>query len=247
MTEPEIRAVVFDLDGTLVDSTQMHIAVWTNAVTPLGISLPARVFRSGLGAGYEPFLDMIATAAGQTIGPSQRSALIAEHETALIEMSGNAQALPGAAEIWQSLTESGIPYAVATSASPAAARTMVVDVLGGVNVPIITSNDVKHPKPAPDIILAAAARLDLEPTQIIVVGDSVWDMRAAATAGAQFIGIGTGSASVSEFADEGATAVSNLWAAAPVIHARLGLPRPRTSGNTGGAGVSSVRWPRFTS
>jgi phosphoglycolate phosphatase-like HAD superfamily hydrolase len=101
-------------------------------------------------------------------------------------------ALPGARELLAALTGAGVKWAIATSGYAATARP-ALDLLGlPENTPMVTRDQVRHAKPDPDLFIAAAALLGVDPKHTMVVGDSVWDLLAARRAGALGIGVQSG-------------------------------------------------------
>jgi HAD superfamily hydrolase (TIGR01509 family) len=100
--------------------------------------------------------------------------------------------LPGARELLDHLTGSGVPWAIATSGWIESARP-ALELLGvGPEAPIVTRDQVRHAKPDPDLFLAAAAKLRAPIESSVVVGDSVWDLLAARRARALGVGLLSG-------------------------------------------------------
>jgi HAD superfamily hydrolase (TIGR01509 family) len=100
--------------------------------------------------------------------------------------------LPGATELLTTLTERNVKWAIATSGNAVTARP-ALKLLGlPESTPMVTRDLVRHAKPDPDLFLAAAALLDVDPHQAMVVGDSVWDLLAARRAGALGVGLMSG-------------------------------------------------------
>ena len=105
---------------------------------------------------------------------------------------GSVTALPGARELLAALTDAGVRWGIATSGYAATARS-ALELLGlPEDTPMVTRDLVRHAKPDPDLFLAAAALLGVDPRNTMVVGDSVWDLLAARRAGALGIGLQSG-------------------------------------------------------
>jgi HAD superfamily hydrolase (TIGR01509 family) len=102
------------------------------------------------------------------------------------------RALPGAQELLDTLTETRVPWAIATSGSEVTAHASLVRLKIPAGVPVITRDQVAYAKPNPDLFLAAADALGRPITESFVVGDSVWDMLAAQRAHALGIGVLSG-------------------------------------------------------
>jgi HAD superfamily hydrolase (TIGR01509 family) len=141
---------------------------------------------------------------GVPIGPGLDTEIdIAAGETFRV-LNAHPRALPAVNEILESLTERGLPWAVATSSLPDEARESVAS-LGLHTMPLVCDGgDVEHAKPAPDLLLKAAHLLEVEPDDAWYVGDSRWDMVAANAAGMLAVGVSTGATSEAELRKSGA-------------------------------------------
>jgi HAD superfamily hydrolase (TIGR01509 family) len=173
--EPPSPVFLFDLDGTLIDSVYQHVMAWHTALSRLDIDLSVwRIHRRiGMSGGL---FDMLQQA----------------HAEGYLARADTVRALPGAAELLQALTKRGVRWAIATSGRRATAG-HALGLLGlPEDTPMITRDMVRHAKPDPDLFLAAAALLGMEPQHAFVVGDSVWDLLAARRAGAIGIGLMSG-------------------------------------------------------
>jgi HAD superfamily hydrolase (TIGR01509 family) len=115
------------------------------------------------------------------------------HAEAYVRRSGQVRPLPGAKELLKYLTESKVPWAVATSGRMAAARPGLVAIgVDPAHMPVITRDQVQHAKPDPDLFIAASNRLGIDVADAVVVGDSVWDLLAARRARALGVGLLSG-------------------------------------------------------
>ena len=194
MSEPSGRgpAFLFDLDGTLVDSVYQHVLAWREALEEGGIELAVWRIHRQIGMSGGLFVNALLRETGFRVTAPQAEHLQRLHARAYQKLAPQVRALPGAHELLAYLTESGVPWAIATSGRIESARPML-DLLGVADeVPVITRDQVKHAKPDPDLFLAAAARLGVDITHSIVIGDSVWDLLAACRARALGIGLLSG-------------------------------------------------------
>jgi HAD superfamily hydrolase (TIGR01509 family) len=115
------------------------------------------------------------------------------HTEAYARRSAQVRPLPGAKELLKYLTESKVPWAVATSGRMAAARpALEAKGVDPAHVPVITRDQVEHAKPDPDLFIAASNRLGVDVADAVVVGDSVWDLLAARRARALGVGLLSG-------------------------------------------------------
>jgi HAD superfamily hydrolase (TIGR01509 family) len=182
-------AIVFDLDGTLVDTVGARIAGWSEVFTEEGIpATPAQI---------EPMIGMdgrrLAIEVARTAGielDGDRAERIDHRAGALFdEHNRHPRALPGARECLARLDTAGVTWAIATS-SRAEQVTASVAALGLDHEPrIVDGSAVTHAKPAPDLLLRAAEELGVAPRAAWYVGDSTWDMRASVAAGMRAIGV----------------------------------------------------------
>lgn len=194
-------ALVFDLDGTLIDSVYQHVSAWDQALRESKIDLAVWRIHRRIGMSGGLFVRALARELGYELSEDVVKKLQQDHERAYLERVDTVKPLPGARDLLETLTREDVPWAIATSGArgPAERALRVLDVPS--NVPVITRNEVQHAKPNPDLFLAAAKALDVEPRSTFVVGDSVWDMLAARRAGALGIGVLSGGYGRSELQD----------------------------------------------
>jgi HAD superfamily hydrolase (TIGR01509 family) len=185
-------ALLFDLDGTLVDSVYQHVLAWREALENAGIDLSVWRIHRRIGMSGGLFIHALMRETGRTISAEQAKEVQDAHSRAFARRVDQLRPLPGAAALLRHLTENQIPWAIATSGARATAeRTLAV--LGvSSEVPVVTRDEVPFAKPDPHLFLAAAARIDAPVEDSIVVGDSVWDMLAAQRARALAVGLQSG-------------------------------------------------------
>ncbi len=186
------QAYLFDLDGTLVDSVYQHVLAWHDALQATGIELSVWRIHRKIGMSGGLFANALLRELGRPVTEEEATRLMAAHAEAYAERREQVRPLPGACELLAYLTETGTPWAIATSGRlESAAPTM--EALGiPVDVPIVTRDQVLRAKPDPDLFLAAADRLGVEIEDSVVVGDSVWDLLAARRARALGVGLLSG-------------------------------------------------------
>jgi HAD superfamily hydrolase (TIGR01509 family) len=184
---------LFDLDGTLVDSVYAHVFAWRAALAAESIDLSLWRIHRKIGMSGGLFTNVLARETGLSLDPPRLERLGRLHAQAYARLVPDIRPLPGARALLSALTESGIPWAIATSGRMEVAAPMLA--LLGVDpgrVPVVTRDQVAHAKPDPDLFLAAAERLGVGIETASVVGDSVWDMLAAQRARALGIGLLSG-------------------------------------------------------
>jgi HAD superfamily hydrolase (TIGR01509 family) len=181
-------ALVFDLDGTLVDSVYQHVLAWHDALHASGIELSVWRIHRRIGMSGGLFTRQLLRETERKLDEATLDELRARHAEAYLRRIDQVRPLPGARALLARLTALDCPWAIATSgrmesAGPALA---LLDVPEG--IPIVTRDQVAHAKPDPDLFLEAARRLGVDPVDAVVVGDSVWDLLAARRA--RMLGIG---------------------------------------------------------
>jgi HAD superfamily hydrolase (TIGR01509 family) len=185
-------AFLFDLDGTLVDSVYQHVLAWREALEREGISLSVWRIHRRIGMSGGLLVNALLRETGLPVTREQTTRLRQYHAQAYARLVAQVRPLPGARELLDHLTGSGVPWAIATSGWIESARP-ALELLGvGPEAPIVTRDQVRHAKPDPDLFLAAAAKLRAPIESSVVVGDSVWDLLAARRARALGVGLLSG-------------------------------------------------------
>ena len=196
-------ALLFDLDGTLVDSVYQHVLAWHEVLGRTGMELSVWRIHRRIGMSGGLFVNALLRETGKQLSGEDAKRLRAQHADAFVRRIGEIRPLPGARELLSRLTHLKVPWAIATSGSPATAGPSIA--LLGVEPPVvITREDVAHAKPDPDLFLAAADRLGVDILQSIVVGDSVWDLLAAQRARSLGVGVLSGGYGREELEQAGA-------------------------------------------
>ena len=185
-------AVLFDLDGTLIDSVYQHVLAWKEALESEGIPLSVWRIHRRIGMSGGLFLRALVRETGRELTVAQADNLRALHESGYAKRIGEVRPLPGAQDLLELLTRAGVPWAIATSSSEATAQTSLTLLKVPDGVPVITRDRVEFAKPNPDLFIAAAEALGKQIDESFVVGDSVWDQLAAQRAHALGIGVLSG-------------------------------------------------------
>ena len=191
-TESPTPSFLFDLDGTLIDSVYQHVIAWRYALSDLGIELSVWRIHRRIGMSGGLFVSALLRETGLSLSPADIDALQQAHATQYQAQMDSVTALPGARELLGTLTEAGVKWAIATSGYALTARPALALLGLPEDTPMVTRDLVRHAKPDPDLFLAAAAVLGVEPRHAMVVGDSVWDLLAARRAGTLGIGLMSG-------------------------------------------------------
>ncbi len=196
-------ALLFDLDGTLVDSVYQHVLAWHEVLGNAGMELSVWRIHRRIGMSGGLFVNALLRETGKRVSPEEGRRLLALHGEAFVRRLSEVRPLPGAHDLLSRLTNQGVPWAIATSGSMKTAGPSI-KLLGVEPKVVITRDQVAHAKPDPDLFLAAAARLGVDIANSIVFGDSVWDLLAAQRARALGVGLLSGGYGREELQQAGA-------------------------------------------
>jgi HAD superfamily hydrolase (TIGR01549 family) len=185
-------AVLFDLDGTLIDSVYQHVLAWRDALEDEGIDLPVWGIHRKVGMSGGLFARALLRETGRALDAEQAERLQQGHEAAFARYAHGVRPLPGANELLDHLTCLRVPWAIATSGRQPRAGEGVRLLSVGDDVQVITRDRVRHAKPDPDLFIAAADAVGVGIEDCVVVGDSVWDLLAARRAQALGVGLLSG-------------------------------------------------------
>jgi HAD superfamily hydrolase (TIGR01549 family) len=201
---PERCALLFDIDGTLVDSTYHHALAWQRAFHGLDVPVPLYRIHRAVGMGGDK---LVAHVAGDDVEERLGDRLRDAWREQYVHVKDEVLPLPGAAELVHGAADAGFRVALASSGEPEFA-TEAVAMLGiGDDVAVLTtSEDVEGSKPDPDLVGETIDRLD-GVTHAVLVGDTPYDVQAAQRAGIGCVGVLTGGYSEAELTDAGAALV----------------------------------------
>jgi HAD superfamily hydrolase (TIGR01509 family) len=184
--------LLFDLDGTLIDSVYQHVLAWREALEAEQIDVAVWSIHRKIGMSGGLFARALVRETGGELAPETAARLQRNHADAFRRFAAGVRPLPGAVALLQQLTALGVSWAIATSGRRETAGP-TLDLLGVPDdVPVITRDLVRRAKPDPDLFLAAAEALGVPIENCFVVGDSVWDLLAARRARALSIGLLSG-------------------------------------------------------
>jgi len=187
-------AVLFDLDGTLVDTVSTRIAAWEQALSGAGLATGRDRLAPLIGLDGKRLASEIAALAGRPIDDGRAEEIDKQSGEIYERLNRSPRPLPGIGRLVDELDRRGIRWAIATSSRKDQVRTSV-EALGLEAEPtIVDASHVKHAKPEPDLLLLAAKQLGIKPAACWYIGDSTWDMVSAVAAGMIAIGVTAGSA-----------------------------------------------------
>lgn len=202
MSDRQVKGVVFDVDGTLLDTNYLHVVAWMRALRAHGHD----------GVTMADIHGAIGIASDGLV-----KHLTGEEDEELAEAHGDfyepfkkdIQALPGAADLLERLHADGLSVVIATSGQKDDLDWMLPAI--GVEEDLIagtaTAGDVEDAKPAPELMEVAMEAAGLDQDTAVAVGDTIWDVRAANRAGIRCIGFLSGGVGEAALRDEGAVEV----------------------------------------
>ena len=199
-----MRALIFDLDGTLVDTVYAHVFAWQRALSEAGMAIDGWRIHRRIGMSGGLFTRAVGREIGRELTPEEAQAIQRRHGELFLELLTERRPLPGAVELLQFLRKTGIPHGIATSGRrPDIDRSLAA--LGvGPELVVVERGDVPRAKPEPDLFLACQKKLGVLPEECYVVGDAVWDLLAARRAGMLSVGLLSGGYGEDELGRAGA-------------------------------------------
>ncbi len=189
--------VVFDVDGTLVDSTYIHVMAWHHVFREYEVVVSMRRIHALIGMGAEM---LVQEAAGRPLdGAADRHAAHYRH------LRDGVEPLTGATDLLTAVRELGLGVVLASSAErddvdDAITRLGAADIIDGST----SASDATAAKPSPDILVAAIKQSEIDPQRSVAVGDSTWDVEAASRIGLPTIAFLSGGISEADLRDAGA-------------------------------------------
>jgi HAD superfamily hydrolase (TIGR01509 family) len=191
---PIPTAILFDLDGTLVDTVEVRITAWEQALAEADLPTGRDRLAPLIGLDGKRLAREVAALAGAPIDEARAEVIDRQSGEIYARLNRSPRPLPGVHHLIEVLDALGIAWAIATSSRKEQVEGSVA-ALGLRDQPmIVDASHVKYAKPEPDVLLLAARQLGVEPGACWYVGDSTWDMVSAVAAGMIAIGVTAGSA-----------------------------------------------------
>ena len=197
-------ALIFDLDGTLIDTVYAHVFAWQRALDEAGLPIDGWRIHRRIGMSGGLFARAVAREVGRDLTPVETDAMERRHGELFQELMPERRPLPGAVELLAELRERGIVHGIATSGRRPQIDASLKALGVGEETVVIERGDVARAKPEPDLFLACQEALGVAPGDCYVVGDAVWDLLAARRARMLSIGLLSGGYGTDELLAAGA-------------------------------------------
>ena len=199
-----MRALIFDLDGTLVDTVYAHVLAWQRALAEKGMPIDGWKIHRRIGMSGGLFTRAVARELQRPLTLEEAEAVQAHHGVLFRELLPERRPLPDAVELLAELRETEVPHGIATSGRRPEIDASLEALGVGPETVVIERGLVRRAKPEPDLFLACAEALDVPPDQCYVVGDAVWDLLAARRARMLSVGLLSGGYGEDELTRAGA-------------------------------------------
>jgi HAD superfamily hydrolase (TIGR01509 family) len=199
-----VQALIFDLDGTLVDTVYAHVFAWQRALAETDLAVEGWKVHRRIGMSGGLFSRALARELGRELTPDETEALQQRHGELYRELLPKRRPLPGAVALLEELRRSGVAHGIATSGRRPEIDASLEALGVGDETIVVARGDVERAKPEPDLFLSCAERIGVEAARCYVVGDAVWDLLAARRAGMLSVGLLSGGYGEDELTRAGA-------------------------------------------
>jgi HAD superfamily hydrolase (TIGR01549 family) len=199
-----MKALIFDLDGTPVDTVYAHVFAWQRALAEAGLAIDGWRIHRRIGMSGGLFTRAVGREVGRDLTPEEAQWIRRRHGELVIEFLPERRPLPGAVALLEFLRAMKIPHGIATSGQRPETDLSLEALNIGEETIVIDRGTVQRAKPEPDLFLACQQKLNVRVEECYVVGDAVWDLLAARRAGILSIGLLTGGYGTDELSRAGA-------------------------------------------
>jgi HAD superfamily hydrolase (TIGR01549 family) len=198
------RALIFDLDGTLIDTVYAHVFAWQRALAEAELPIEGWRIHRRIGMSGGLFTRAVAREVGRPLTDAEVEQIQRRHGELYRKLLSERRPLPGAVALLAHLRDAGVPYGIATSGRRPEIDDSLKALGVGDDVVVVERGHVLRAKPEPDLFLACQERMGVQIRDVTVVGDAVWDLLAARRAGMLSVGLLTGGYGEDELARAGA-------------------------------------------
>ena len=199
-----MNALIFDLDGTLVDTVYAHVFAWQRALAEAEMPIDSWRIHRRIGMSGGLFARAVAREVGRPLDDEETEAIQQRHGELFRELLPDRRPLPGAVALLRELRENRVTHGIATSGRRPEID-LSLEALGvGDETVVVERGDVSRAKPEPDLFVECARRLEAGAEDCYVVGDAVWDLLAARRARMLSVGLLSGGYGEDELTQAGA-------------------------------------------
>jgi HAD superfamily hydrolase (TIGR01549 family) len=202
-----MKALIFDLDGTLIDSVYRHTLSWQEAMTEVGFEVPSWEVHRRIGISGKLLVKSLARQRGRHFDDAVIDKLERRQVAIFKSMQHLCNVLPGAVALMRHLMESGIAHGIATTGKRAEIEWSLKKLCLDPRIAVLDGDSIDRAKPEPDVFVACQERLRVPKAECVIVGDSVWDIHAARRAGILAVGVLSGGFGEQELYNAGAMRV----------------------------------------
>jgi HAD superfamily hydrolase (TIGR01509 family) len=216
LNDPAKPAVLFDVDGTLVDSNFHHVVAWHHAFLDVGEEVPCWRILGMIGRSGS---ELVRVLLGDELADKHGSHVEELHTRYFVDSAALLRPLPGARELLQAIAELGWQVVLATSAGEQELAVLrdALDAEDAISA-VTSSADADRAKPHPDVVTTALERIQADPSDAIMLGDAVWDVQAGRRAGVPTAAVLSGGIAREALESAGAAAI---YAGPLEVHAHL--------------------------
>ena len=204
-----MRAVIFDIDGTLVDTNPAHVEAWRRSFERHGYDVPQERIEIEIGKGGDLLVPAIL---GNDAEERHGKALRQAQKEEFLRIAGRERfrVFPCVPELFEALRHRGIQTALATSSDKKHLKAICTS--AGIDLPaladvMVTNDEAEASKPEPDLVIAAREKLAVPPAECAMVGDTIYDAQACQGAGVVFLGLESGGTPAEKLREAGASGV----------------------------------------
>jgi HAD superfamily hydrolase (TIGR01509 family) len=187
-----MHALIFDLDGTLVDTVYGHVLAWQGALAEVGVEVDGHRLHRHVGSSGKLIVRFAQREVSRKLSAEEAQTVHRRHGEFFHQLVPHPRPLPGAVEAFRLLSEARIPHAIATASYRPVINASLQALGIGPETVVVEGKGELHGKPEPDLFLESRKKLGVEAGECIVIGDAVWDHVAARRAGMLSVGVLTG-------------------------------------------------------
>ena len=202
-----MKALIFDLDGTLIDSAYPHTVAWQQTLNEAGLCVPACLIHRHIGISGKLMVKALGRQRGRSFDEAALERLEQRHDELFRESAALQRPLPGAIELLGFLRHAKVRHGIATTGKRSEIEGALRALGIAENTTVVDGSTTDSAKPEPDLFVECQRRLGVDKSDCLVIGDAVWDIHAARRAGILAVGLLTGGFGEQELSNAGAMRV----------------------------------------